>query len=87
MLIKNWKILCNANDRLSFTKFLFFKMCVEKLRKSRRFEGAPSSSVVDLERYRTPFRNFGNTSKFYGNKYTGMDQKGHKNSMINEVVK
>ena len=34
----------NIRDLFIFTKFI--KMCVEKVRKSRRFEGAPSSSVV-----------------------------------------
>ena len=37
------KILCNANDHLSFTKFI--QMCIEKVWKSRHFEGAPSYSV------------------------------------------
>ena len=35
---------CMPIVALIFTKFI--KMGVEKVRKSRRFEGAPSSSVV-----------------------------------------
>ena len=37
---------CMPIVALIFTKFI--KMGVEKVRKSRRFEGAPSSSVVFL---------------------------------------
>ena len=36
VLIKNWKMLCNAEDRLIFTKFI--KLCVEKVRKSSCFK-------------------------------------------------
>ena len=40
---KKLKILCNANDQLNFTTFI--QMCIEKVWKSRCFEGTPCYSV------------------------------------------
>ena len=61
VLIKNWKTLCNAEDRLIFTKFI--KICVEKVRKcSSCFKQLGKRKYPDLnvwifEPFRRTFKN------------------------------